>query len=672
MSLPDNCGARIRCNPDGSRAVLDILYPVGVSGQPIALEDVQEALARLGVVAGIDWPVLERTVEQTRRSGLPVRNIVAARATSGGQAHAHLAGEIQACERARFQNFLRGARWTGEAFSRRDFASPEGEPLFVKAAAPVMIVEPPELAIDVFGRVLPSAAREMTDFFAGPGVIETNTESGREFVAEVAGYVALNRHGLLTVISPLLPSEDRLRLDFVILPIQTGAAELGDFLRAVLSETDPEMLSPEERAEASEFCQERLLAGESACRLIRHGRPPVPGTPGKINWRVNLTTKPDAQQTEERINYAELSPFHEIAAGEVIAVAKIPTPGQPGVDVFGSPLPPPLAEEERLEIGENILEETSGDIVVYKAGLSGTVRLEGHRLSVSESLIIRGNVDSVSGNLHHAKDIAVEGDVRAGFTVECGGNLTVGGSIENGATVKCGGRLEVCKGIFGRKTLVQAKRDANVGFIQESHVEVGGDLKVDDYVQDSIVFCRGRLIVEGHSVRGNRHGAVMGGQTAALAGMELHSAGTPLAQTFLTCGVDERLILKIREGEKYLALLAKRMVRLQTALGFDPSSPNATTYLARLSPQARQSIKNVLAELRQTAEQRETLNQRLESLRKIAVAPNLNELTIAIQRHLTPTVIIRIGDTRHAIAKEAQNATYQLHPDGRIVRAGHN
>jgi uncharacterized protein (DUF342 family) len=672
--MPDpnvKLGAQVRCARDGSRAILDYLYPRSPRGGEITVDDVRYELKRVGVVAGVDWDAIEDAVNLVLSSGVPARNVLVAQGTAGIEPRCFLGDSPSPCRKEELLAFLQAGKWAGEALSSGDFSAPVAGCRYIKAGERLLFVEQPREGLNIFGHKVPVRSGLKINLLAGQGVHLDMTATDSTYLAEDEGYVAIGGRGLVSIVSPELVSPDRMLLEFVALPVREECAQaVADALIARIKRYSAENAPEIPAGEIREYCLVRMAEGAVEKTLIARGKPPQPGKPGRFDWRIDLSARPLENQEEEKVDYAELSPYVEVGEGDIICEAFPAEPGIPGRDVRGEEIPPPETGDDGFpEAGANIVLEESGPTVLYKAEVSGIVRFDKNVVSVDEAFVVHGDVGAESGNLRFSKDILVEGDLRGGYVVECGGNLTIKGSVENGAKVKCGGNLTILRGVYGQRTEINVSGAAEVGFIQDSRLIAGDKLLVHDYVQDSEVFCRGILTVEGRSVRGDRRGAVMGGHVSALLGLELHSVGTQLARTALSVGVDDRMLAKIIEAEKALPLLAKRMIRLQSSLGFDPSTPAALQRLSRMTPKQKERAKQILLELRETANKRESLQAQVEEMKQKAYADDLREVVVNVQHHVVPSVIIGIGHTRIVVEDEAKSCRFQLNSDGKIVYA---
>lgn len=462
------------------------------------------------------------------------------------------------------------------------------------------------------------------------------------YLAKRSGYVILNPEQQVAILDPMRVSDDRMRLEFLALPLTRGASAASDALLQCAG-VDPEsrLLDATEERECDRL-RAALSVPQPTWILVKEGTRARPGQDGAVEVCIRQSDRPDAAN-ENAIDYHEVSPFQEIQRGTVIAVRTLAIPGEAGCDVFGEALSVPEVTEAVWTPGENVEEVPEPAGVQYRAAIDGILEWTAEGAAVRPDLQIQGDVDAHTGNLHFSGDIMVDGSVTAGFAIDCGGNLTVRGSIENGATIECAGDLAVGKGLFGEKSTVRVGGSATLGFIQDSALVCSGDMTVEDYIYGSHVTCKGSLTVRGRSIKSETKGAVVGGTVNALRSMKLHSAGSAFARTELACGVALHLLEPIREVRELLGVLTKKIARRQSRISIDLQAPDAAAQLAKLPAHEKSVIKQVLVELRQLTTEREAAQSRLDTLEVEAVAEDLNACAIEIDHHLEPIVVARIG-----------------------------
>lgn len=96
----------------------------------------------------------------------------------------------------------------------------------------------------------------------------------------------------------------------------------------------------------------------------------------------------------------------------------------------------------------------SEDKLSLLAAVDGCIENLHSRINVNDVFIVRGNVDSASGNVNANGSVIVQGDVMEGFSVKAGQDISVRGMVE-GAILEAKGTISLSNGMngMGRGTL---------------------------------------------------------------------------------------------------------------------------------------------------------------------------------------------------------------------------
>ena len=150
-------------------------------------------------------------------------------------------------------------------------------------------------------------------------------------------------------------------------------------------------------------------------RLVAEGRPSEPAVPESIRFSVEVsTTKPSYEQLDHgKIDYHRTHLFENVAAGQGIGTLVPGKPGVPGCTVCGQAIPVPAsAAMPPLRIGKGVAMQEGGSCV---ATMDGRVVFEENVVSVSDELIIDGDVDYEVGDIDFVGFVHVTHSVREGL-----------------------------------------------------------------------------------------------------------------------------------------------------------------------------------------------------------------------------------------------------------------
>ena len=138
---------------------------------------------------------------------------------------------------------------------------------------------------------------------------------------------------------------------------------------------------------------------------VARGVPPQPGADGYVDYRVKIDVgRIDLNEDDEgRVDYRELNLFDNVEAGQVLAVLVPPGKGNPGLDVFGQPIPAAEGKPSKLVVGQNV--EVSDDGTKAIAMTDGMPCLRAGRLEVLPVYQIKGDVAYATGNIRFSGDV---------------------------------------------------------------------------------------------------------------------------------------------------------------------------------------------------------------------------------------------------------------------------
>ncbi len=241
-------------------------------------------------------------------------------------------------------------------------------------------------------------------------------------------------------------------------------------------------------------------------------------------------------------------------------------------------------------------------------------------------LRINGSVDPSTGNIQHAGDVRVTGDVCDLFELSAGGDVTVDGVIA-AARLRVARNLRAAGGIAGKgRAFCAIAGSVYAKHISNANVEAHGDVVADAMVWESTVCCGGNLTVEQGPIAASR--VIVAGSVTCRA-LGLPSA----AETVVEVGVNEFLRRLATEPVVQIQQLQKRLNQLRLA-----AAPNMQ-HTKALTPREKERTMELLFE---ADEVQADLDARLKSLRtasqKLQAQPTAN---IVVAETIHPGVTFR-------------------------------
>lgn len=334
------------------------------------------------------------------------------------------------------------------------------------------------------------------------------------------------------------------------------------------------------------------------------------------------------------ISFREQCRFFMIEQGGVLGTYTAPSPGNPGIDVFGKAIPP-ACKPKTIDLADNVRLDDDGTTV--RATVDGKVHYVNRRLSVQPVVEIKGNVDFESGSVEARTDVLVRGDVLDGFHVTSAKNVSVGGFIE-AAQVQADGDVQVRGGISGKnKGEVRAKGQIVAKFCNEANLRAEGDIHVAKEVLNSTVHTRGFLHIP--------RGSLIGGTTYARCGGDVRTVGSEAnIRTEVTIGIDPAAFGRCAEIDQQVEKHRRAAQKIR-----DTVAP-LLAQLKRLAPSQRERATELMYEADRIEGDVQAMLERRETILREASPEEMPALRV--QSRIFPGVVIGIGDRVTLFSKE--------------------
>lgn len=455
-----------------------------------------------------------------------------------------------------------------------------------------------------------------------------------EYYANTSGYLALNDN-TLTIIPPVTINDDKTAKIYIVAPVKYGKKDLiNDFELLDFKKTDIKKLL--------EYNKVKYIT-------LKESKKMVPGRNGKIKFIKN-----------EKIR--------EVKKGEIVAEKIEPIHGTEGQDINGNIIRCNPVNDVVLHTGENIrsLYLESEKITFFKSEIDGVLYSSENKITVKKDLRIHSDLTLEIGNLTYSGDIFIEGNVNPGMEINCGGNLHIKKSIENGAIINCNGDVTVGKGIIGKKTIFNSKGNTIANFIQDTNVNLNGNLTVNSYIYDSTVFTRGNITVNGKTIHGDSHGSVIGSKINSMGNIIIHSAGSLSSKTVLTCGIDIYISDSISKIVSIMPTIERKILQIQLSIGMDLTRKDSKDKVLKLPQVEKKLLISNLTELKKLIQYKEILKDRKYDLKQLEYNKDLNDLTISIKNFVKAGVEITIGKFKKRISIDQRKTIFKL-VDNRII-----
>lgn len=215
------------------------------------------------------------------------------------------------------------------------------------------------------------------------------------------------------------------------------------------SDINPESLSAEIRAAGICYGLEpgaikRAITDRGTRVTVAMGQPPLPGQDAMLKFHVEEQWLTGEASATIRQDLRQQVSVPSVEEGHLLAEVIPSTPGTPGTDVYGNPVPP----SSPMEITLRALKGTSlsADGKHISSTITGRPRAEIQKRQASfqvlPNFVHRGDVTVQVGHLEFRGDITVMGNVMEGTAVTATGSVEIYGNAI-GARITAGQQVNV-------------------------------------------------------------------------------------------------------------------------------------------------------------------------------------------------------------------------------------
>lgn len=329
-------------------------------------------------------------------------------------------------------------------------------------------------------------------------------------------------------------SEDNMEA-YIFVPSSRAKHLTKESIRAVLkkekivSGIDEEAI---ERLVSQKICDENVL--------IAKGKPATTGEDGRFEFFFNSEIKKNPKVLPDgSVDYRNTKYFQMVKEGDKIAEYISATRGESGYTVKGQFLTAKPGKEIPPLKGQGFY--MTEDRKEYFAKVDGKIEIKNRLLMIEKVLIIRGDVDLISGNIDFIGDVHVKGDVASGMEIKARGQVVVSGHV-GAANIEAGEDIILKSGISGNdKAVLVAGGDIHGKFFESSTIRTRGNLYANSILNSEIE-------VAGVIQTNGKHGTIIGGKVHATGGITVGTIGSNAEiPTQVESGINESWIRDVQE-----------------------------------------------------------------------------------------------------------------------------
>jgi len=304
------------------------------------------------------------------------------------------------------------------------------------------------------------------------------------------------------------------------------------------------------------FCQNKKFYSELICAK---GDPPVDGTDGFIEYKFDHDTGLKPKEREDgTVDFRDLGLVKNISKGGVLCQMTPPKPGKDGMNIYNQIVPFVEGRRPTFPSGTNTV--ISEDGLSLLANVDGCIEFTKSTVNVSDVFIVRGDVDSASGNINAVGSVIVQGDVVEGFFVKAGKDISIRGMAE-GATIEAKGTISISNGMNGMgKGILRAGGNVVGKYFENAIIFSDNDIYAD-VLMNCKVTVGGSIVLKGHKA------LMIGGSYQAAQKIFAKTIGSS-SRTVTSVSISSKELtdMLVADKEEGTAELENELLKAQTAL----------------------------------------------------------------------------------------------------------
>lgn len=289
--------------------------------------------------------------------------------------------------------------------------------------------------------------------------------------------------------------------------------------------------------------------------LIAEGIPPKTGEDGWFEFFVRLDLpRIPAPLPDGSVDYVNIEAFEMVEKGERIALYHQAGKGTDGKNIYGETIHGENGKDKKPLRGEGFQIEPDG--VTYVSRLNGKFEYINGRIIITNMLIVREDVTSVTGKLEVDGSVYVIGSIYSGGYIKASGDIIIEHNVET-AHLIAGGNVMIKKGSCSKQDcIIEAGGEVSGSFFEAANINARGNVKAN-YIMNSNINTMGRVIISGSK------GLLLGGRICAVKGVDTYNLGNSShRKTLLEVGRNE---LYDKEQAEY-AVKREQLVKELSAL----------------------------------------------------------------------------------------------------------
>ncbi len=387
--------------------------------------------------------------------------------------------------------------------------------------------------------------------------------------------------------------------------------------------------------ESSDIYQEVMIAA---------GLAPVNGVDGYFEYffEKSVATKPVILE-DGSVDYYAMTRIITVSQGDKVIEYHPATAGTDGYNIYGQLLKATKGKDQLPIKGKGF--ELSKDKTIYTALLTGKIELQNNRLTITNLLEIKEDIDYLQGDIHFKGDLLIYGNVFQGKVIEADGNITIRGHVE-GATIIAGKDIVFESGMQGaQKGFVICGGNVSGKFFEQVSIKAKGDITANA-IMNCTIESQGSVIVTG------KRGIILGGTTYALKCISASVIGNfKEVNTTLYVGVPDTIQLQIKNIDSKILMLRERVAQIEAATDMIEERDSS----GKKNPFMTQKLQLVRTKISTNAEITDLLHEKNDILHKLEIS---RDACIEVNKIIYPNTTISINGIYDTITAETTRVVF--------------
>jgi uncharacterized protein len=561
----------VTSSEDGMKGYLTMIKGRG-NGKTLKLNQVGEAIKKSGFV-GLDFnKIKEDILSFYRSSSLELKNhiLIEGKAPEAGE-EVTFSIDCEMMKAKELESYKEEIKKTYEKRKPKGIDSLEDYPVdsckdigIIKTDGTAVIFsssKPGAPGKDIFGKVLPGLKGETPNLI----VLENLVNKKEVLISEIDGYLDIIEKDKNTIVrirpeqSELIItniSEDKMEAYLTIGDNSGNSITEAEIKEKLISDgiikgLNDEVLKKAVEASNSGETLENLLIASGV----------IPTDPETSSLKMEIAVANNEAVTLLKNGSADFKNqdrITEVKIDDLIAVILSPkTKSRDGWDVTGATIEAKEAQPSKTEVGNGIKEvkNENGDISLI-AEVSGELIIDGEKLCINNTHIVKGDVDLKEGNIKFPGSVKIGGSVTQGFFVMSGGEVQIAGGVE-GSLISASESIIIGQGVVGGgKAILRSKQDIELAFAEQATLLAVGDIKAKNSCLRCKIKCNGKVHLIGDK------GNLIGGDTKSTGGINVGNLGNSKnVKTEVSFGqnylIQDRIEVEEKEVDKIKTQISK-------------------------------------------------------------------------------------------------------------------